>query len=1058
MLHRYLLLLLLLGPVIDTLKIRNAVKKVGKRFGLENTIIETFEEIALKEPFYNASDEEVAEIKKDHAMTVSQWLRGQASSENPASQAFGALLMSVLDKDMSADVCGATPFTFYQFVDFLKLSRPKWKKNLEKDDAEVKIMPDKDREKLRFVTSFVQESKYGYTSRQIYEINMTLSFPDKRGKILYTISSMSVKGGCTEHGTVEKDNIPSWSIDTDVWTTSDVYKFLLLFTPIPFRGQHQDPHKIPSFWLKGLEIDEHLSVTVCNPKTGNTRRYTRDEFLRWYELFGKLWHAKDDKREFADIQRVHRTEVDVIARVTYRLVPGLDWDGKAKEVDWNMLITGKYDMHGNRGWYPIKVDVSCPPGINLLEVNYEAYRNITGLTLVSMIPFTKRVYQNIGFLDYLIKNGSQVELLNCEGERMDTIKDLEKNFWDPMSNYSSTSLESVSMDTEEGLAREDTYFTMYVGMRAYDRIPQRFDGSGDRTSIFETTWHFYIYWDEVDMFYYIKRIEFGCLDVQRVTRQFGWPLRGMFVRSLLPLLLLLGHLADARALGNALKRVGKRFGLEAKYVSKLSEYDQLRENYQNATDEQVAEIKKDHAIRMSIWLRGQASDKNPDWRVFEEQLLAVLDKDLSADICGSTAYGYVQFVSYLKNNRRNWEASPEKDESSYEVKPSGKNVISMTSSFKQRSKYGYFSTQVYQIRWKLTFPEDLPHVYYTVSSISVMGGCTEHGEVDPALTNMKDVQTEVWNNTNAQKFFLLFTPGPYQGTEQKADRIPQFWLKRLDKSGRLKASVCRANGTGAGEYTEDEFFRWYRRFTLLWHPKPAKDGNFTTDYVKIQTLEHTPARIIARVTMQLQPGVDEKADETEWDFKVVGDYNVHGDELWHISEVDVMCPPALTGTLQQHNYESCRDIVAVGFASMVSNEMQWSTGLEILKHFINTATIEVESCGAKMDNLNDLEKYLWQQDGPYSHKIIGYTIAREGGLTADDDTHFSMFVGMRGWKDTPKLAAHFEGEWKLFVHWDEKDQFYYIRKLDFACPIDLVRLHEYAPITRNQLVMNRFGV
>ncbi|CAI2328035.1 unnamed protein product [Caenorhabditis sp. 36 PRJEB53466] len=504
----------------EGVRISSLQKKLGK------TVLDAFQESVLEKPLESASAEEVGKVKKNHAIQVSQWIIEQASSENPAWHAFGDMLMSVLDRNMSADVCGATPFTFYQFVDFLSMNRQKWKKNLEKDDAKYEVLPDTEKEKLRFVTSFVQESKYGFTSQQIYEINMSLKkvLPDKKSKFMYTISWISVKGGCSEHGTVDPQHIPSRELEAEIWNPTIVLKFLMLFTPKPYRGYHQDADKIPTLWLNGLEKDEHLTASVCNPKTGIPRRYTEAEFRRWYELFGRMWRPKRNSTEFATVQKIHQSTLKIVARVTYRLVLGLDWNGNAKEVDWNVKIIGELNLHDNKKWTISGIDVSCPPGINLLGASYEAYRNITGFSFVSLIPVTKRVYQDLGFLKYLVKNESQVEISFC-GNKIDGINNIGKSFWAPGTNFTSTFIESVALpELDNSLAKEDTNFTLYIGLGTYEKISKQVDEQGDSILLFEAKWHFYIQWDPIDLFYYIKRIVFECPGWTGQVREYEWPI------------------------------------------------------------------------------------------------------------------------------------------------------------------------------------------------------------------------------------------------------------------------------------------------------------------------------------------------------------------------------------------------------------------------------------------------------------------------------------------------------------------------------------------------------
>ncbi|CAI2328095.1 unnamed protein product [Caenorhabditis sp. 36 PRJEB53466] len=528
---RSLLLLLLLGRIADFFKLGNTLKKVGKRFQLlSDDMLGEVDISHLKETEYaKATPEQVKRIKQDHAVLMNILIRGQASSANPGWQKFREHLTMVLDKELTADVCGVTQLNYVQFVDFLAKDRVRWKKMLTKDESKFVVLENNRRDVIRMRMSFKQESVLGYFSTQIYYIDMKATYPniETEKDLYFTATSISVKGGCTEYGEMDANNTQVNELDTEIWNNVEAKKFLMLFTPVPYQGLWQDPTKIPTLWLSGLEIDKYLTATVCDPKSDTPRRYSEAEFRRWYELFGRMWRPKKNNMDFVTIREIERTEDLIIARITFRLVIGLDWDGNAREVDWDFKIKAEYHKHGNKKWLVSSLDVHCPPALNLMEASYEAYRNITGLTLVSMIPLTKRVYQDLGFLQYLTKNDSNIELDNCGGETLDSINEIEKKFWAPGSNYSATFLEHVAMDTEEGLAKEDTYFTMYVGLGTYEEMATETEGGtesqGDKFTSLEATWKFYILWDPVDLFYYIKKIEFGCPKVQSVRREFEWP-------------------------------------------------------------------------------------------------------------------------------------------------------------------------------------------------------------------------------------------------------------------------------------------------------------------------------------------------------------------------------------------------------------------------------------------------------------------------------------------------------------------------------------------------------
>ncbi|CAI2328023.1 unnamed protein product [Caenorhabditis sp. 36 PRJEB53466] len=50
---------------------------------------------------------------------------------------------------------------------------------------------------------------------------------------MYTISWISVKGGCSEHGTlVDSQHIPSRELEAEIWNPTIVLKFLILFEVI----------------------------------------------------------------------------------------------------------------------------------------------------------------------------------------------------------------------------------------------------------------------------------------------------------------------------------------------------------------------------------------------------------------------------------------------------------------------------------------------------------------------------------------------------------------------------------------------------------------------------------------------------------------------------------------------------------------------------------------------------------------------------------------------------------------------------------------------------------
>ncbi|CAI2328131.1 unnamed protein product [Caenorhabditis sp. 36 PRJEB53466] len=172
--------------------------------------------------------------------------------------------------------------------------------------------------------------------------------------------------------------------------------------------------------------------------------------------------------------------------------------------------------------------------------------------------------------------------------------------------------------------------------------------------------------------------------------------------------------------------------------------------------------------------------------------------------------------------------------------------------------------------------------------------------------------------------------------------------------------------------------------------------------------------------------------EYDWDFKITTEYDKHGNNLWPISMIDVACPPGLD--LMKASYDAYRLIIGASFVQMVPNKLQWYSGLSAFETYTRSEKIEIESCHEKMNK--DLEKQFWRPDSRYNHTYLqGYNIIEEEGL-ATADTHFSLFVRLRADSDLyyGNKTVGMEGDWTFYIEWQPRDQFYYIKRIEFGCP------------------------
>ncbi|UMM20363.1 hypothetical protein L5515_015662 [Caenorhabditis briggsae] len=501
-------------------------------------------------------------------------------------------------------------------------------------------------------------------------------------------------------------------------------------------------------------------------------------------------------------------------------------------------------------------------------------------------------------------------------------------------------------------------------------------------------------------------------------------------------------------------------GLIAKH-HRLKDWDGLPEQYQAWYVKTKALIISEHVVHQSFI-------ENPRWQEHVKLLYDMQHDDMVAEICGTPIkLNKYQFDKYLHNQRQNFMLAvvpiiPYKIEILKD-----KRVFNIMIGFETTAREGYSVQNYWNVTYELMdfmgYHKELAD--FKITHISINGGCTEYGHVDlSGIPNMKNNTLELLkreNNPSVESLFELFMP-VYATYLESSTRevIPTVWLESLDDDPMyLQATVCHVEKEPRQQnYTKKEFIRWYEKFQEMWH---VKEGG-AEDWIRVQMIDAKDDMLSARMTMSVQVGTNETAPVHDWDFRIVLRYNEHGDEKWYITKLDVLCPPTIDN-YRDLSLMHIGDVVTSNFlwyVQILPTPVTWYQTLDFLKPFTHQNTMLAEICNHTNINLTEIYSKVISREYKNMESPKGEDIPRDDTYilysldnvrfdpSAKELADFKLATVLTGRANAPREWIYV---WDFKIRWDDMDQFYYVEKVELACPEKLYgpavfRFHKIQPI------------
>ncbi|KAF1766868.1 hypothetical protein GCK72_006826 [Caenorhabditis remanei] len=512
-----LLLLLAHAVLIESSKIQNALKKVGKRYYGEETmgILQLMDGVVASTPlqqFNEFSDEEVEKFKEEKAFGIVRLFATASSNQHHQFKDALTIIESILDPKMTAEICGEEKrLNSYQFMKHLLHSSSQYNAN-SPVQYYFDIM-ETERNFLHMVMNFTRTDKSGLEVVFEYELKLSLTMTTS---YFYSIIHLIQGGSCADRGLASFTNTElegvAWLIDDieGLQEKPTVKLFFKLFTPAVYQYIEENPNKLPRYWLSGLN-SSLTSINVCHEKMTDTFAYTEDQFRSWYVHFGLMWHPKEGADDTYTLQVLELKPDSIIARVTMKLQMGRKEDAPVH--DWNFKFSGKKK---DGVWYFEKIDVMCDPTIEYKDESLKLIREVVAGKFVDELKYKNDTqwYSTVDFIKQFTKHGHLV-MEDCVNDIVGLITqiDLFKKDRDDVHGIKFTKYQ-IDEETAIDLPAADT------ATFRFKTVSQAADSTEEEKVEIEREWSFDIKWDQKDQFYYIEKMGIGCAK--------PWTVKGVF--------------------------------------------------------------------------------------------------------------------------------------------------------------------------------------------------------------------------------------------------------------------------------------------------------------------------------------------------------------------------------------------------------------------------------------------------------------------------------------------------------------------------------------------------
>ncbi|EGT33284.1 hypothetical protein CAEBREN_12007 [Caenorhabditis brenneri] len=488
--------------VVDSSKIHDIVKHVGKRFenidddigpiGLASACWVGFECEWLLYP-----EEKVEATKRTHATKIAKVFVESTSAQDYYFEKNIGLLETLLDPEMSAEVCGETnKMNAYQFMKYMRKVSTSY--NIFPYRHYAFHMEQTDRKTLDIKVNVNQTDSFGKPVELYFDISTKLDIYEPNEFSRFRIYKIVQVGTCAEQGTVAFNE---WAEIDDLIDDIEGLKgkpsvklFFKLFTPSVQQLEDRNPNKLPRYWLAGLTKTD-TKINVCREGNADAVEYTPDQFRVWYKHFGLMWYTPKDEIDPTQLQVIEISNNSIVARVTMKLQMGHAKDAKVH--DWNFKFSAKKKTDDPKEWYIERLEVLCTPTVDLKDQSLLSMREVvTGVFM-----------DNIAYLPD--PNNTNAALSAIYRFRKTGLPDFQ-HFTE--TRYSK--LQRIAYAEERRRRNITMYSKIYLPDEEYtlpapDTATFGFwtiSSTTDKDVEYENEWVIDIKWDEVDQVYLIEKL------------------------------------------------------------------------------------------------------------------------------------------------------------------------------------------------------------------------------------------------------------------------------------------------------------------------------------------------------------------------------------------------------------------------------------------------------------------------------------------------------------------------------------------------------------------------
>ncbi|EGT37376.1 hypothetical protein CAEBREN_22297 [Caenorhabditis brenneri] len=451
------------------------------------------------------------------------------------------------------------------------------------------------------------------------------------------------------------------------------------------------------------------------------------------------------------------------------------------------------------------------------------------------------------------------------------------------------------------------------------------------------------------------------------------------------------------------------------------------------SDDAIRSKKDEFARKLLNRLVEASSEEHAYYKESFEWIESLLEVNLQAEVCGSPdTMNMMQYTKFMEKAATQYVNVSETTLKQYALRDAPKDMMKVYMIFMQEDKNGVKTFMNYDVELTLTFARPLLDMPFSIIKITQGVKCEPlRGVTFNTVDRLGDIVEDLATHPTAQSFFKLFTPRTFEYTEESkfedpyVHNLPVLWLNHFERGSFVVCADAEGVFTGCAEKT---FYEWYEKFGMMWHPVKA-DGHPMT----MNVTELKGKSLHVDITMPLQIGTNESAKIHNWSLKIAAELMPSG--RWMVGAAGFV-PPVHKSfeSLMDENYLAYQEVLGNVFLHYINDKKNWYTATDFVKHFKKYGeTVRAWNCNDEIKDREEFPKSFLVKHKLWNATIVGFHIKKPLALPADEDTTVELRVVFR---PTEKLPKHYVlgSDWKFWIRWDTKIQFYYIYQAEFGCP------------------------